>query len=34
MVVPDLEAIVREYLGEKPFGELSEEWKCFRRPTG
>jgi SAM-dependent methyltransferase len=29
MVVPDLEAIVREYLGEKPFGELSGEMEML-----
>jgi len=29
MVVPDLEAIVREYLGEKPFGDLSGEMEML-----
>jgi SAM-dependent methyltransferase len=29
-VVPDLHAIVREYLGERPFGQLSEELESLR----
>jgi ubiquinone/menaquinone biosynthesis C-methylase UbiE len=30
VVVPDLNAIVREYLGERPFGELSTEFGSLR----
>lgn len=31
MVVPDLRAIVLEYMGEKPFGDSSDEMKAINR---
>lgn len=31
VVVPDLNAIVREYLGERPFGELSQDFEIMPR---
>jgi predicted SAM-dependent methyltransferase len=34
IVVPDLNAIVREYLGERPFGPCQRTWKLCAQRTG